>query len=461
MKKSLILILLAFIVMQGCKKKPPTQPPQQQSEVPSDIHGAWVGTWKSNVINDTSQGIIHISLTQDSAQISGTVKFDSLSSVEYAFTGELSVSHGVTSITTFAYNTSDSSDKVTFSLSYESGDTMTGTYSFSSVNHGTYWAIKGTHLTEPGWNILTSLNENYNDADFSADGYLFIGTNTGLFVSKDQGYTISPVYSTSIYAVSAVDSLDIFAVSSNKVLKSTDGGQHFTDITPDSNFVGGSGRKIRFTDTNSGVVFDGTSSYTTNDGGNTWSYHNNVLPGFPDAVRFGSVTTGYVTGYIPGQNIGGFVAKTTDGGNSFSNLSLPQDDSLAEVYDIFVQGQNLWIVGKKYKQLGDTTHNLKILLKSTDGGNTWTKMQVPSNNPTSDEWLVSVAVSPDGSTILAGNGSSLIPAIYYKISGSSASADTLLSASSSIGLTRFLDNTDALSIISTGAVIYTFFYRGQ
>jgi len=83
----------------------------------------------------------------------------------------------------------------------------------------------------------------------------------------------------------------------------------------------------------------------------------------PEAVYSDLVFTNEVTGYAITQ---GFIAKTTDAGNSWQTITLPINTPLKKIQ--FTDSKTGYIIG------GDNTFG--VLLKTVDGGETWTAINL-------------------------------------------------------------------------------------
>jgi len=374
------LLFAAMILGTSCKKKQNGGANNNPPEQIADIHGDWVGKWQSDV-GDT--GTVHLKINQVSDSVDISVIFDSMYTDTFIMIGRLDKDH----ISGYAYSTHNDTFKCIFSLTYDN-DTLTGTYNFDIHHKGSWWAVKGTHLVEIGWNYFGSLSGYLNDAFYSSDGMLYLASTLGLYASLDYGITFELVDTAGFYSMCDASGT-IYATAFGKVLKSDDGGNTWQDITP-SGFQGGSGTMIRFRSRDEGFIVSGDDVYYTSNGGNNWTVNENVLPGLSNSVYVTSSSV-YVAGYIPGQTYGGFAAVSGDNGATWTQFDIGSTYEVDELWGIYVDGDKILLGGKKYKS-GTDDHDLRILLYSEDGGNTFEKKTFPTV-PEHDEWIGPVMIS--------------------------------------------------------------------
>src|SRR5262245_15028625 len=168
-------------------------------------------------------------------------------------------------------------------------------------------------------------------------------------------------------AVSFADASNGTAVGEGgTILRTTDGGAHWTIQTSGYEGTGMSLFAVSFTDANTGVaggwhLSNGSAAVVrTTDGGNTWvtKYTN------PGALIFGVSFTDANTGTVIGVdiNIGEtLILRTTDGGDTWVNQTAPLDF----YYGIsFTDANNGTIVGAG-----------GLIVRTTDGGNNWTQQK--------------------------------------------------------------------------------------
>lgn len=173
------------------------------------------------------------------------------------------------------------------------------------------------------------------------------------------------------------------------VWKSTDAGDHWTSIgdTLPSQAVGALALAPNGTlyvglgEGNTGSDnYSGAGVVRSKDGGKTWS---GLLPGIPDGVITTHIAVAGTRVFV-GTNLG--LYRSTDGGNTFSRDVLPTAGSSGEstvafgnfVTDVRIQPGHddvaLAAVGWRSGGIGAAAG----LYRTTDGGNTWTKIGAPT-----------------------------------------------------------------------------------
>jgi photosystem II stability/assembly factor-like uncharacterized protein len=151
------------------------------------------------------------------------------------------------------------------------------------------------------------------------------------------------------------------------VIKTTDNGTTWTEITPDpssTNAITG----IHFLDGQQGFVTNGLCLYSTINGGTSWT--TDTLPFFAEHITFTSMTDGFACGSeLTGSNA--VLMKTTDGGQTWTQL-LSAFDASTFVSSFgkmdFVSSQIA------YTSMQYTNK----LYRTTDGGATWNMVVVDS-----------------------------------------------------------------------------------
>lgn len=250
----------------------------------------------------------------------------------------------------------------------------------------------------------------------------FLDNNTGYVVgasgvvlkTTDAGatwVTLPAPTAQAIYSIDIVSADNIFIGCSRTgttttgyskmVMKTTDGGATWVDISLADM---GTTRGVDFLDANTGWACTQNSGkvYYTTDGGATWSFSTTNSLIVPNFVLFVNNTTGFVT-----NNNNGDIYKTTDGGLTWVAKTVDPEP----MYQVFVSGNTMLAFGKygnlhlstdlgeTWSPLGSTitretlkkvyfkdnigyagggstnTADLSgFMLRSDDGGNTWSKL---------------------------------------------------------------------------------------
>lgn len=442
MKRFLLLFLMGIVIVTSCKKKIEDEDNGTDNTPQiADIHGDWVGKWTAQV-GDT--GTIHLSIDQLDDSVNIEIVFDSMVTDTFVIVGKLDEDH----ISGYAYSESDT---CIFSLTYDN-DTLRGTYNFGVDGSGSWWAVRGTYLVEIGWNYFGEVNGYPNDAFYSSYGMLYLATTSGFYTSSDYGITFELEDTLAFYSMCEVDGV-LYGVLFGKVLKSGDGGATWQDVSP-SQFGGGSGTIIRFRNSSEGYIIVGDDVYYTSDGGNSWTLNEDVLPGLAQGAYITSNSL-YIVGYVPGQTYGGFAAVSEDNGSTWDQFDIATTYEVSELWSVYAENGKILLGGKKFKSATDD-HDLRILLYSTDDGNTFEKKDFPGV-PEHDEWIGAVML--DGDVLYAANVYPSGNLIVYSFS-SEVKADTLgFAESSSRAFLDYGDGNMGLVVLTSFNNTALFYYR--
>lgn len=128
--------------------------------------------------------------------------------------------------------------------------------------------------------------------------------------------------------------------------------------------------EIYFRNDDNGYLVAGRKMFITSDGGKSWLEEiivkpNEFLDGIPEfySIRFNSKNQGFIIGALIDKNnedyvVGSLLLKTIDGGTTWSRIVVP---TKAELIHLDFDGKSRgWIVG-----------DMGTILATTDSGNTW------------------------------------------------------------------------------------------
>jgi|SRR5882762_3687195 len=129
----------------------------------------------------------------------------------------------------------------------------------------------------------------------------------------------------------------------------------------------------------------GGQVYLTRDGGETWKI-DSPLGGGLDKLDFNDVwfvdqKHGWLAGYeilVAGESLRPLLFETTDGGNSWNELSIEADIRPSSVCFVGDEG---WLAGSRRIVNGKSVELLGVLLRTEDGGKNWTPVQFGPKEP--------------------------------------------------------------------------------
>jgi hypothetical protein len=172
-------------------------------------------------------------------------------------------------------------------------------------------------------------------------------------------------------ALSLAAPTTIYAGTEGGILKSTNGGATWTNLTPTGGFPG-TVNAIAIDPVNTQTIYVGAAGelYKATDGGTHWTAINNGIPGGLSIITSIAIdpTNTSIVYATSGDTLAGSLYKSTNGGASWKNLGanipLPHGAALSV----------------NYVAIDPTNHNTLYLTgslgtpqaKSTDGGATWT-----------------------------------------------------------------------------------------
>jgi uncharacterized protein (TIGR02145 family) len=249
------------------------------------------------------------------------------------------------------------------------------------------------------------------------DGLLLSTANKGQTWAKDFDYNTE-----SFYGLSFKGSVGYATATGGKVLKSTDNGETWTYLTQSGDY------KSALTISDQNAIIAGTSVYASSDGGSSWTYKsidgsgsiwglvspknsnivygvgsNRVIKSTDNGVNWANLTSPYAstlydvcfvddnTGVAVGGKSGETkIYRTTDGASSWQEITSPVTNGALYGID-FINETTGFACGT------DTT-----LLKTTDGGVTWSKVILNSDLPSYSDDLRRVRFGDESNGVAVG-----------------------------------------------------------
>ncbi len=247
----------------------------------------------------------------------------------------------------------------------------------------------------------------------SSDSSLVCGGSATLFIQADW-QQVSSIPFQKLYSISSPQKDLLFlGADSGKVYKTSNGGISFTQLNPP--YTNGRIRDLWFFNQQKGLLFtDSAKIFKTSNGGDAWQEILFPLT-VPDSVyiwtqrafntvSFSTPNIGFAGGniYSPSGLHAGILYKTTDAGNTWTPVSIPNLKTVEKIYFIdslhgFIgtngkiyktsNGGTSWssIYEMQYLSFNDFTFINKDtgfvetngLMRTFDGGTTWTVLSTP------------------------------------------------------------------------------------
>jgi photosystem II stability/assembly factor-like uncharacterized protein len=198
---------------------------------------------------------------------------------------------------------------------------------YKTTDGGETWAAQNSGVTTTLW-----------DVDFiNPDTGFVVGAGGTVLYTTDGGtnWSASNYGTTTLYKIHFIDEsigyLGSASATTGRLIKTTDGGLTWFDITASVAGLTGTVRGIHFVDTNTGWISNSTGLiFKTTDGGTTWSQVYNIGSSITIyEIKFQDLNNGYAI------SAAGTVLKTTDGGTSWT---LTQTDATKNLYGLGLLG---------------------------------------------------------------------------------------------------------------------------
>jgi len=218
-----------------------------------------------------------------------------------------------------------------------------------TTNGGSVWSLAPSGTTN-NLNSVALYSQQIGIA-VGEGGTILMTTNGGVSWQSLSGGT-----AVWLYAMQRIGTLDAWVAGTNgSILRSTDGGVTWTikSCGTTDNLEG-----LAFSDAQNGWAVGYRSVFRTTDGGNSWAKTWTGTDGYFKALWFAGTNDGWIAGYKGSYPYTGVVKRTSDGGTTWSDQSIPAVHSLSAIY--FLDGSTGFAVGDSGK-----------ILKTTTGGTTW------------------------------------------------------------------------------------------
>ncbi len=259
-----------------------------------------------------------------------------------------------------------------------------------------------------------------SDVFFYSENRGWICGNSGTFAQTTDGgntwipFDNLPDPNKSLYSIYFFSKMEGFVGAYGDVIyKTTDGGANWTEITV-GEYTGLSVKEIYFgEDQQTGWCLTAASNsgeiVKTTDGGNTWFPQLTVATGDIEAMSFSSTGHGICVGGGSGRMD---IYYTQDGATwtKAANPNLPPGYSRLDLRGVAMANDNVaYAVGWGTRSLGLQP---SLLLKTTDGGVTWTYLQQePENRQYVNLYAV---ITLDENTAIAGGGAAYDGTVIIK-----------------------------------------------
>lgn len=218
--------------------------------------------------------------------------------------------------------------------------------------------------------------------------------------TEDGGQSWNKIYTPSnkveISCIFFINDLIGFCVGDNVIYKTNDGGQGWSE-NPLNN-LGSKTMKIKFSDDKNGfIVCLSDKILKTTDGGNSWQI---ISPNTKTGHY--SLSSANGTTYVSGQ---GKMLKSIDNGISWNEL----ENSPTEIYDLYFTSQNIgYAFGSGNYSGGDFGHSYGSMYCTNDGGNSWT-----GNGDFKEVGLIQAVSFPSDSIGYAVSGNKVIKIVIH------------------------------------------------
>ncbi len=323
---------------------------------------------------------------------------------------------------------------------YTSGAIYTkfSTVSFFDQNNGLAAGEARIYFTADGGSTWTEGYYGYGDNSQTVyisgtSSAIALGDN-GLLLStanKGQNWAKDFDYNTeSFYGLSFKGSVGYATATGGKVLKSTDNGETWTYLTQSGDY------KSALTISDQNAIIAGTSVYVSNDGGSSWTYKS--IDGSGSIWGLFSPKNSNIV-YGVGSNR---VIKSTDSGANWANLTSPYASTL---YDVCFVDDNTGVA------VGGKSGETKIY-RTTDGASSWQEITSPVTNGA----LYGIDFIDETTGFACGTDTTLLKTTDGGVTWSKVILNSdLPSYSDDLRKVRFGDESNGVAVGVTGIVFIT------
>jgi photosystem II stability/assembly factor-like uncharacterized protein len=176
-----------------------------------------------------------------------------------------------------------------------------------------------------------------------------------------------------------IDSLTGWIVETFGIWRTEDGGINWQRVLAigDRGITGQPSGAAFLSSSVAVVSSDDGKVYRTEDSGKTWQVQTVFQDGDIRDISFADEHTGWLTGYGPPDQVAVFY-RSTDGGRSWRRS--PVRDGKMSAYSMqFLDNREGWAVGAGRRvHDGDSSPPKGLVMRTTDGGDNWKEVQVPS-----------------------------------------------------------------------------------
>ena len=321
-------------------------------------------TWTSTITNEGLYSVYSPETnTGYAVGMVGTMMKTSDGGTTWALESSRVISNNFTTLTSIKFTDTNTGYIV-------GGDPDFGNYNtagiiLKTINGGTTWSAQSLPTTT----AYTLNSVFFPDAN---TGYA-VGVYGIILKTTNAGTTWDSIYANMsinwLYSVYFIDAYTGFAVgNAGTIIKTTNGGTNWSILsTPTLADL----HSVYFFDANTGfIVGDGGTVLKTTNGGTLWTPITSGITNNLRCIVFTNGSTGYA--------VGGEIYKTIDGGSTWTALT-GMNNNLMSAY--FINANTGYAVGSTYISSGGSTFEEGFIMKTNNGGLTWSTLSCISEFP--------------------------------------------------------------------------------